>query len=139
MNYKKGGTLEKLLYEYQADYKDKEILFYDLLNDAEELVGTGILTLKEFLDLGFNNSKLLKKDDSNWIFDTGYKNVDKVAEKYGTYFDTLTEDMLNIKVISASDAYEDLDGYYCIDLYCVNSKDYELFDKVLEQKKEHEL
>ena len=133
--------MSKLLYEYQADYFESKNNFYRRLEYAEERAGIGDLTLKEFLDLGFNNSKLLKKDNPDWIFKTGYRTVDRQAKTYGTYFDNLTEEMLNVKVITAYDeAYEDGDGYYCMDIYCANEKDYELFDKVLKKdNQEHEL
>jgi len=128
--------MDKLLYEYQADYFDMEKKFYNKLEYAEELAGTGILSLKAFLDLGFNNSKLLKKDDPDWKFDTGYRTVDRYAKEYGMYSDKLTDEMLDVKVIAADESYEDADGYYCLDIYCVNPKDYELFDKVLKKDKE---
>lgn len=128
--------MDKLLYEYQADWFDMEKRFYNKLEYAEELVGTGMLSLKEFLDLGFNNSKLLKEDNPDWMFDTGYRTSDRCVKEYGMYNDNLTDEMLNVKVIAANDVYEDLDGYYCLDIYCVNPKDYELFDKILEKEQE---
>lgn len=131
--------MSKLLYEYQADYLEQEKNFYNRLEEAEELVGTGILSLGTFLDIGFNNSKLLKEDDPDWVFDTGYKTTDRYAKEYGTYFDNLTDEMLNVEVIAADEVYQDLDGYYCLDIYCVNPKDYEIFDKALEKEKENEL
>lgn len=128
--------MSKLLYEYQADYLEKEKDFYNRLDEAEELVGTGILSLRAFLDIGFNNSKLLKEDDPEWKFDTGYRTTDKYAKEYGTYSDKLTDEMLDVNVIAANEVYQDSDGYYCLDVYCVNPKDYELFDKELEKEKE---
>lgn len=130
--------MDKLLYEYQNEWYEKERKFYRLMDAAVERVGLGNMTLREFLDIGFNNSALLKKDDPKWYFDTGYRLEDKYAKKNGKYFSTLTEEMLNVKVIGAEEPYEDSDGYYCLDIYCVNPKDYELFDKALE-KNDYEL
>lgn len=123
--------MSKLLYEYQQDCEDAKNKFLNKLEYYEGLVSSGELTLKEFLDLGFNSSKLLKKDDYNWEFITGYKNSDKCKDKYGEYSEDLSDEMMNVKVINSGDAYEDYDGYFCMNVLCVNEKDYELFDKEL--------
>lgn len=125
--------MDKLLFEYQLDYKNAEKSFFNKLDYCKDMVSSGDLTLKEFLNLGFNNSYLLKKSDSEWSFNIGWKNSDKCISEYGQYSQDLSEDMMNIKVIGAGDPYEDLDGYYCMDIYCVNEKDYELFDKELDK------
>ena len=124
--------MSKLLYEYQADFEKN-------LERAIAKVTYNEISLKVFLDLGFNNSKLLKKDNSDWEFDTGYKTTDRYAKEYGTYFDNLTDEMLKVKVKAFGDVYEDLDGYYCMDIVCINPEDYEIFDKALEKEKENEL
>ena len=124
--------MSKLLYEYQADFEKN-------LEKAIAKVTYNEISLKEFLDLGFNNSKLLKKDNSDWEFNTGYKTTDRYAKEYGTYFDNLTDEMLKVRVKAFGDVYEDLDGYYCMDIVCVNSEDYKIFDKALEKEKENEL
>lgn len=126
--------MSKLLYEYQDDYLDKKDDFYKRLESVEELVGTGILSLRQFLNIGFNNSKLLKKDDPNWQFKTGYKLTGKYEKEYGKYSENLTDEMLDVNVVAANEPYQDFDGYYCLDIYCVNQKDYELFDKELEKE-----
>lgn len=124
--------MDKLLFEYQNDYYSAEKIFFNKLKYCEEQVSSGKLTLKEFLNLGFNNSKLLKKSDSNWLFNTGYKNSNKCRSDFGEYSEELSDEMMNIKVTSAGCSYEDLDGYYCMNIYCVNENDYEMFDKELE-------
>ena len=63
--------MDKLLFEYQLDYKNAEKLFFNKLDYCKEMVSSGDLTLKEFLNFGFNNSYLLKKSDSEWSFNIG--------------------------------------------------------------------
>lgn len=126
--------MKRLLFEHQMDYFEEDKYFYYHLDECVEKLESGKLTLKEFLDLGFNNSKMLKKSDENWSFDTGFKNSEKCRDDFGEYSEDLSDEMLKVKVINAGRPYEDGDGYYCADVYCVNDKDYELFDKELEKR-----
>lgn len=104
----------------------KEQDFYDSLKNAKKTAIYGNITIRELLDLGFNNNYL---DLSNGEeIELGYIDTD------GIYSEGLTEEQLNVKVYMKedfgwySDEDTDGDGYHIARVHCFNKFDEELFE-----------
>lgn len=110
-----------LLYELESQYQKQ-------LDNSSYIIENGC-TLKEFLDLGFNNATLfnpyeedIDKKDINDL----YKCTD------GNYSIDLTEDMLKCRVLLSS-TYEDGDGFTCCNIVLENEKDWKHFKELIEE------
>lgn len=112
-----------LLYELESLYQEK-------LESALYTIEHGC-TLKEFLDLGFNNATLFNPyeldTDKTDIRDL-YKCVD------GSYSIDLTEEMLNCRVVLSVD-YKDGDRFTCCNIVLENSEDWKYFKELIEEEK----
>lgn len=114
-----------LLWEYEEIYHS----FNGILEDALDTIKRGC-TLKEFLDLGFNNATLLNPFEE----DTDKNDIwDLYIDRDGNYSIDLTEDMLNTRV-SLSSTYIDGDGFTCCMIVCENDDDFHKFDVLLEEE-----
>ena len=79
------------------------------------------ITLREMLELGFNNNYLNKRDDYSYIKELGWCN-----EK-GNYEYDFTDEQLNVK-IEMKEYDADTDGYTFARIYLKNEEDYKLFE-----------
>lgn len=110
----------------------KEEEFKEMLENSLNCVKYDNLTIRELLDLGFNNNYLILENGEE--FNLGYKDHE------GNYSEELTEKQLNVKVYMSEDfSYyidEDIDedGYHIAKVYCINSDDENLFNKEMEEK-----
>ena len=104
---------KKLLWELQKEYLDR-------LEDCYDYAKYNEITLKELLDLGFNNNYLLKEEDYTYRFKLGWVDFDRQYSK------KFTEEQLNVKV-QLKDYDFDGDGYVIAYIYLVNEEDYKLF------------
>ena len=84
------------------------------------------ITIKELLDLGFNNNFL---ELGNKTIELGY------IDENGEYSNELTDEQLNVKVYMKedfgwySDEDTDSDDYHIARVYCFNKFDEELFEE----------
>lgn len=103
-------------------------LFYELENELmtlkEDLIDYDKeLTIKEFLDIGFNNSYITFETFGK-VFNLGYK----IENKYWSNDFSLNEKQLNCKIKMCDSDY-DLEGYTIIYVQLVNESDRQLFIK----------
>lgn len=106
------------LYEIESKYRD-------LLDECISVAEDGC-TLKEFLELGFNNATLLNPFEE----DTDTKDIENLYFESDLYY-KLDENMLNSMVLLSS-TYEDFDGYTCAYIELKDSKDWEYFKELEE-------
>ena len=109
-----------LLWEAESRYRD---ILDDSIYEAEQG-----LTLKEFLELGFNNATLLNPCEE----DTDkYDITDLYMEDENTYSrEDLTEDMLESRVVLSS-TYEDFDLMTCANIVLENEEDWKYFKELI--------
>lgn len=113
--------METILWKLEQDFKEE-------LERRKNIAKYDGITIKELLDLGFNNNYLKKSNDIVEIC-LGWLNLD------GTYSKKLTDEQLNVKVKMEEDFdyYEDeeldLDGYHIAKVICLNSEDEKLFNE----------
>ena len=103
-----------VLWKLQQDFKEE-------LERRVNIATYDDITLKELLELGFNNNYLYKRNDWSYHKCLGWCNVD------GTLHKNFTEEQLNVKVV-LDDYDEDGEGYVISHIFLANEKDYELFD-----------
>lgn len=108
----------KKLYQYEDEYR--EALKYAVYN-----VENGC-TLREFLELGFNNATLLNPFEE----DTDKKDVNNIYEE-SEVVEKFTDKMLDVRV-TLSSTYEDWDGFTCANIVLENDNDWKLFEKLEE-------
>lgn len=108
----------------------KEEEFKEMLENSLNCVKYDNLTIRELLDLGFNNNYLMLSNGKKWgKIELGY------IDEEGNYSEDLTEEQLNVKVYMKEDfgyySDEDIDedGYHIAKVYCINSDDEKLFNK----------
>ena len=116
-----------LLWEYEEIIHN----FGDILEDAIYTIENGC-TLRDFLDLGFNNATLLNPFEE----DNDKKDIyDLFTCKDGDYYrEDLTEDMLNTRVVLSS-TYKDGEDFTCCNIVCENDNDFHKFEKLLEEER----
>lgn len=112
--------MNKLFYEVESDYLDlkNKLIDYDT-----------ILTLKDFLDIGFNNSYIYLKVEDNGVpclrrFNIGYK--ESINGKYYSEHFSLNEKQLNCKVRMV-DSDIDSDNFTIISIALQNKSDLKYF------------
>lgn len=104
----------------------KEQDFNYALESAKNTAMYDKITIKELLDLGFNNNYLELSNDEE--IELGY------IDENGNYSEELTEEQLNVKVYMKedfgwySDEDTDYDGYHIAKVHCFNKFDEELFE-----------
>lgn len=106
----------KILWKLQQDFKD-------YLETCVRRAKYGDITIKELLDLGFNNNYL---KIGNKTFGLGWKNLDN------EYSRVLSQEQMNTKIV-LSYCGEDGDGYICSVVKLKNEEDSELFDNLKEK------
>ena len=99
--------------------------FYDSLESAKNTAMYDGITVRDLLNLGFNNNYLKLYNDKE--IGLGY-----IDEK-GNYSKKLTEEQLNVKVYMEEDfgwdgEDTDSDGYHIAKVYCLTLSDEELFE-----------
>ena len=109
------------LYQFESAYREA---LADAIYDAEEG-----LTLKEYLELGFNNSFLESPDETKRIEDLF------MTSDTEYYRDDLTNEILDVRV-KLDYTYEDFDGYTCGKIVLENEKDWDLFEPLLDEELE---
>lgn len=118
--------MNKLFFEVESDYLELK----DRLIDYDS-----ILTLKEFLDIGFNNSYIYLKVEDNGVaclrrFNIGYRNCEKCVKcgykLYESKDFSLNEKQLSCKVRMV-DSYTDSDNYTIISIALQNKSDLKYF------------
>lgn len=80
------------------------------------------LTVRELLDLGFNNNYLILSNEKFKRFELGYK------DENGTYSNELTDEQLNVIVKYYRDSL-DYDDYVIMIVKCKNIDDEKLFEE----------
>lgn len=103
-----------LLWKLQEDFMEELHRRYNIAKYDD-------ITLREMLELGFNNNYLNKRGDYSYIKKLGWCN-----EK-GNYEYNFTEEQLNAK-IEIKEYDTDTDGYIFARIYLKNDKDYKLFE-----------
>lgn len=109
----------ELLWKKESDFRES-------LELAKRVVMYNEITIKELLDLGFNNNYLILSNGDT--FKLGF------IDENGEYWETLTEEQLNTKIYMKEDFGwyddEDLDGdgYHIAKVYCLNKEDEKLFE-----------
>ena len=113
---------------------EKEKLLYELEYQVQELrkarlsaIKYNNMTIKDFLDLGFDNSFILIKDQ--W-FNLGFKWHDKDYNNYGYEsddFGELTNEQLNCVIEYVDDEISDYD-YQQVSVRLINKMDEKYFD-----------
>lgn len=109
----------ELLWKKESDFKES-------LELAKRVVMYNKITIKELLDLGFNNNYLILSSGEE--IELGY--IDKNGERS----EELNEEQLGVRVYMKEDFGwyddEDLDndGYHIAKVYCFNKFDEELFE-----------
>ena len=110
----------KLLWKLQQDFED-------CLQSCVRKAKYGDITIKELLDLGFNNNYLKIENKRLWL---GWKNID--TETFNQYEEDLTEEQMNTKIV-LSYCGEDGNGYICSVVKLKNEEDSELFGNLKEE------
>lgn len=103
-----------LLWKLQEDFREELHRRYNIAKYDD-------ITLREMLELGFNNNYLNKRDDYSYIKELGWCN-----EK-GNYEYNFTDEQLNVK-IEMKEYDADTDGYTFARIYLKNDEDYKLFE-----------
>ena len=112
----------KLLWQKEEDFKES-------LERAKNIAMYNKITIKELLDLGFNNNYLELDDES---IELGFVDYE------GDYNTSLNKEQLNVKVYMKEDfgwySDEDIDndGYHIARVYLLNKDDEKLFKKEVE-------
>lgn len=112
----------KLLWQKEEDFKES-------LERAKNIAMYDEITIKELLDLGFNNNYLKLDNESIKI---GYKT------REGYYNTSLNEEQLSVKIYMEedfgwySDEDTDNDGYHIARVCLLNKDDEKLFKKEVE-------
>lgn len=106
---KQNELLWKLQYNFITEFEKRCNKIYD--ND---------LTVRELLDLGFNNNYLILSNEKFKRFELGYKDED------GTYSNELTDEQMNTIVEYYRDSL-DYDDYVIMLVKCKNIDDEKLF------------
>jgi len=108
-----------ILWKLEHDFKEE-------LENAKNTAIYDEITIKELLDLGFNNNYLILSNGEE--IELGY--IDENGERS----EELTEEQLGVKVYMKedfgwySDEDTDGDGYHIAKVYCFNKFDEELFE-----------
>ena len=106
--------MKKLLWELESEFKEE-------LQNRSDIAKYDDITLKEMLDLGFNNNYLVRKNDYSYRKQLGY--VDSTRQ----YSYNFTEEQLNVRIVLKEYDF-DSDGYTIAKVYLANEEDYKLFD-----------
>lgn len=110
----------KLLWKLQQDFED-------CLQSYVRKAKYGDITIKELLDLGFNNNYL---KIGNKHLCLGWKNID--TETFNQYEEDLTEEQLKTKIILV-DYNKDGDGYVIAIVKLKDESNSKLFDNLTEE------
>ena len=111
----------KILWKLEEDFKEA-------LEQSKNKAMYDEITIKELLDLGFNNNYLIFDDCRKFCL--GFKYLD------GNYSKKLTDEQLNTKIVMDEDfgLYDDEDtdgdGYHIAKVHCLDEKDEKLFMEV---------
>lgn len=119
----------ELLWKLESDFRKD-------LEKRNNIASFDKITIRDLLDLGFNNNWLMFDDEDNMPnYELGWKEIN------GTYSNELTEEQLNAKVYMNSNGvsffeltdemgyYIDTDGYHITRVHLVNEEDKALFMK----------
>ena len=110
---------KKLLWDIEQD-------FHNTLENAKNVAMYDKITIKELLELGFNNNYLILSNGKR--IEIGYIDMQK------DYVGELTDEQLNVKIYMKEDfgwySDEDIDedGYHIAKVYCLNKEDEKLFE-----------
>lgn len=112
----------KLFYEIENEYFElRDHLIGKFINKYNDK--TSNITLKEFLDKGFNNSYITFKNYGK-TFNLGYKDLEN---EYWSEDFSLNEEQLNCKIGNIVDYDHDGDGYTIVYINLNNEKDIKKF------------
>ena len=108
-----------ILWKLEQDFKEE-------LESALNVAKYNEPTIKELLDLGFNNNYLMLSNGRK--IELGYININGERSK------ELTKKQLNVKILMDEDFgydYDDTDGdgYHIAKVRCLNKRDEVLFDE----------
>ena len=106
---KQNELLWKLQHDFITEFDKRRNKIYN--ND---------LTVRDLLDLGFNNNYLIFSNEKSNRFELGYK------DEEGTYSNELTDEQLNVIVKYYRDSV-DYDDYVIMIVKCKNIDDEKLF------------
>ena len=106
---KQNELLWKLQHDFITEFDKRRSKIYN--ND---------LTVRDLLDLGFNNNYLIFSNEKFKRFELGYK------DENGTYSNELTDEQLNVIVKYYRDSL-DYDDYVIMIVKCKNIDDEKLF------------